>query len=111
MQRTLGLGNLIESINKTKHYFHKRRELHEPIPIAMAKNSNRSLKEYVPPSNEANNFKLKPSLLSMVHETSYLVHRLRTQICISPCLSNLVILLNVVEKTQPLFDYEFSQFP
>lgn len=83
MQRNLSLGGLVEPVLEIERRFQRRREQRkartEPRgEPSMAAHDNRTLKELAAPNTnglhssitrptvDANNFELKPSLLSMV---------------------------------------------
>lgn len=79
MQGTQSLGNIVEMINKIERYIHERHQVQQILVAMVAHAPNRLLKYYVTPTNEeahlsivrhiadANDFELKPFLLSMVH--------------------------------------------
>lgn len=79
MQGTQSLGNIVEMINKIERYIHERHRVQQILVAMVAHAPNRLLKDYVTPTNEeahlsivrhivdANDFELKPFLLSMVH--------------------------------------------
>lgn len=104
MWRTCSVWGLTQPILDIKQFLHRR-----CIELNMV--TNCTLKDYVSPNNtepsstivhptvNVNNFKLYQSLLSMVQQNQYMVHRQMIWMCFSPFLLRIRSLWRWMDKT------------